>query len=53
MKIRIKEGVNRLHWRANVVWREKEWDAEITEQIPDARIWSACEIESTVCDRCP
>ena len=28
----------RLHWRANVGGKEKEWDAVITEQIPDQRI---------------
>lgn len=28
----------RLHWRAEVGGREKEWDAEIFEQIPDQRI---------------
>lgn len=28
----------RLHWRARVGGRETEWDAEITEQIPDTRI---------------
>jgi uncharacterized membrane protein len=27
-----------LHWRAKVAGEEKEWDAEITEQIPDKRI---------------
>jgi uncharacterized membrane protein len=27
-----------LHWRANVGGKVKEWDAEITEQIPDERI---------------
>jgi uncharacterized membrane protein len=27
-----------LHWRADVAGTEKEWDAEITEQIPDKRI---------------
>jgi uncharacterized membrane protein len=27
-----------LHWRANVGGKTKEWDAEITEQIPDERI---------------
>jgi uncharacterized membrane protein len=27
-----------LHWKANVAGEEKEWDAEITEQIPDQRI---------------
>jgi uncharacterized membrane protein len=27
-----------LHWRAIVAGKPKEWDAEITEQIPDERI---------------
>jgi len=27
-----------LHWTANVAGEDKEWDAEITEQIPDNRI---------------
>lgn len=27
-----------LHWRADVAGKEKEWDAEITEQTPDKRI---------------
>jgi uncharacterized membrane protein len=27
-----------LHWKANVAGEEKEWDAEIIEQIPDKRI---------------
>jgi len=27
-----------LHWRAVVAGKPKEWDAEITEQIPDQRI---------------
>ena len=27
-----------LHWRAAVGGREEEWDAEITEQIPDTRV---------------
>lgn len=27
-----------VHWHAEVGGREKEWDAEITEQIPDRRI---------------
>jgi len=27
-----------LHWRANVFGKTEEWDAEITEQIPDKRI---------------
>lgn len=28
----------RLHWRADVMGKQIEWDAEITEQIPDQRI---------------
>lgn len=43
---RFMEGVEevkqldekRLHWRANVGGKEKQWDATITEQIPDERI---------------
>jgi uncharacterized membrane protein len=32
----------RLHWRANIGGKVKEWDAEITEQHPDERIaWTA------------
>lgn len=27
-----------LHWKAEVGGKEEEWDAEITEQIPDDRI---------------
>jgi uncharacterized membrane protein len=27
-----------LHWRATVAGKPKEWDAEITEQIPDQKI---------------
>ncbi|GIZ52730.1 SRPBCC family protein [Noviherbaspirillum aridicola] len=28
----------RLHWKASIAGKEKEWDAEITEQIPEERI---------------
>jgi uncharacterized membrane protein len=43
---RFMEGVRevrqlddrRLHWRAQVAGKDKEWDAEITEQTPDQRI---------------
>jgi uncharacterized membrane protein len=43
---RFMEGVEeirqlddkRLHWRTNVGGKAKEWDAVITEQIPDQRI---------------
>jgi uncharacterized membrane protein len=34
----------KLHWRANIGGKNKEWDAVITEQIPDARIaWKSIE----------
>lgn len=38
------EQVNdkRLHWKANIAGKAEEWDAEITEQIPDQRIaWNS------------
>jgi uncharacterized membrane protein len=28
----------RLHWKAQIAGTEKEWDAEIYEQVPDRRI---------------
>ena len=27
-----------LHWRAKIAGKQKEWDAEIVEQVPDQRI---------------
>jgi uncharacterized membrane protein len=31
-----------LHWRAEVAGKEREWDARITEQIPDKRVaWTS------------
>ena len=31
-----------LHWKAEIGGKEKEWNAEITEQIPDQRIaWTS------------
>jgi uncharacterized membrane protein len=47
---RFMEGVEsvrqlddkRLHWRANIGGKIKEWDAEISEQRPDERIaWTS------------
>jgi uncharacterized membrane protein/stress response protein YsnF len=43
---RFMEGVERvqqldnkrLHWRADIGGKEKEWDAEIVDQIPDQRV---------------
>jgi uncharacterized membrane protein len=35
----VRQDSNRhLHWRAQVAGKTEEWDAEITEQIPDKRI---------------
>ncbi len=32
----------RLHWKANIGGKTEEWDAEITEQIPDQRVaWAS------------
>jgi uncharacterized membrane protein len=28
----------RLHWRAEIAGKEKEWDAEIIEQVPDRKV---------------
>lgn len=34
----------RLHWKADIAGQEEEWNAEITEQIPDQRIaWTSRE----------
>ena len=30
--------IKRLHWKAEIAGKVKEWDAEIFEQIPDQRI---------------
>ena len=47
---RFMEGVKevtqlddkRLHWKAKIAGKEKEWDAEITEQTPDHLIaWTS------------
>jgi uncharacterized membrane protein len=43
---RFMEGVKQvkqiddkhLHWKADIGGKEKEWNAEITEQVPDQRI---------------
>ncbi len=43
---RFMEGVEevrqlddkRLHWKAEIAGKTEEWDAEITEQIPDQRL---------------
>lgn len=29
---------DRLHWKAEIAGQEREWDARITEQVPDQRI---------------
>ena len=47
---RFMEGVKQvrrlddthLHWKAEIAGKEKEWDADITEQTPDQRIaWTS------------
>jgi uncharacterized membrane protein len=42
-----------VHWHAEIWGRDKEWDAEITEQVPDERIsWksvSGASTAGTVC----
>jgi len=49
---RFMEGVEqvrqltdtKLHWVAEIAGRRREWDAEITEQVPDQRIsWCSTE----------
>lgn len=38
----------RLHWKAQVAGKEKEWDAEIVQQIPDQNIsWRSSSGTST------
>lgn len=33
---------DRLHWKAEIAGTEREWDARITEQVPDQRIaWTS------------
>jgi uncharacterized membrane protein len=53
---RFMEGVKRvtqlddkrLHWEAEIAGRDKEWDARITEQVPDQRIaWQSESGEQT------
>ena len=33
-----RDGPNRLFWKAKIGGQEKQWEAEITEQIPNVRI---------------
>src|SRR3712207_384418 len=33
-----QQGDTYLHWRTNIGGKEAEWDAAITEQIPDERV---------------
>jgi uncharacterized membrane protein len=33
-----QEGVKRLLWRARIAGKVKEWEAEITDQVPDQKI---------------
>jgi hypothetical protein len=39
-----QDGPNRLFWKAKIGGKEKEWEAEITEQVPNTRIaWRSVE----------
>jgi uncharacterized protein YndB with AHSA1/START domain len=39
-----RDGPNRLFWKAKIGGKEKEWEAEITEQVPNTRIaWRSVE----------
>jgi hypothetical protein len=33
-----QEGPNRLFWKAKIAGKDKQWEAEITEQVPDKKI---------------
>src|ERR1700740_1630970 len=33
-----QDGPNRLFWKAKIGGKEKQWEAEITEQVPNTRI---------------
>lgn len=33
-----QKDARHLHWRARILGKTEEWDAEVTEQIPDKRI---------------
>ena len=33
-----QEGDKRLLWKAKIAGKDKQWEAEITEQVPDKRI---------------
>ena len=33
-----RDGPNRLFWKAKIGGKEKQWEAEITEQIPNSKI---------------
>lgn len=38
----VKRDGKRLHWKAEISGQDKEWDAEITEQIADQRLaWTS------------
>ena len=39
-----QDGPNKLFWRAKIAGKEKQWEAEITEQVPNERIaWQSVE----------
>lgn len=37
-----QDGPKRLFWKAKITGKDKQWEAEITEQVPDKRIaWAS------------
>lgn len=42
----VRQGEKRLFWRAKIGGKVKEWEAEITNQVPDERIaWQSVWME--------
>jgi uncharacterized membrane protein len=42
-----QEGEKRLFWKAKIAGRVKDWEAEITNQVPDQRIaWQSVDPRS-------
>lgn len=33
-----QDGPKRLFWKAKIAGKDKQWEAEITEQVPDKKI---------------
>jgi uncharacterized membrane protein len=48
-----QEGNNRLFWKAKIAGKAKEWDAEITDQVPDKRIAWKVSMEVRILEQSP